>query len=52
MRSHLLISAAVGPERFITKKHKNKSCVSKFIVDETEILILFLDYRNLLCVTA
>lgn len=51
MRIHLLISAAVGPYRFITEEHKDKSYVSKFIVDETGISILFLDYRSLLYVT-
>lgn len=46
LRIHLLITAAVGAYKFITEEHNDKSYVSKFIVDETGVLILFLDYRN------
>lgn len=51
LRIHLLINAALGPNKFITEKHKEKSCVSEFLVDEAGILILFLDCGNLLCAT-
>lgn len=50
-RIHLLSSAAVGPYKFTTEECKDESYVLKLIVDETGILILFLDYRNLLCAT-
>lgn len=35
LRTHLLITTAVGPYKFITEEHKDKSYVLKFIVDET-----------------
>lgn len=50
-RIHLLSSAAVGPYKFTTEECKDESYVLKLIVDETGILIFFLDYRNLLCAT-